>query len=62
MKKGVRVVLETFDPDNKEETLKKSTLIEEAISEPTNLLNLGLSHNSQLELLQKISSLKEFSD
>lgn len=62
MKKGVRVVLETFDPDNKEETLQESTLIEEEVSKPTNILNLGLSYNSQLELLEKISSFKGFSD
>jgi hypothetical protein len=53
MGKGFRISFETFDLDHPETVLKQSVLMQGNTTMPTNCLDFSLSHEDQMELLQK---------
>jgi hypothetical protein len=52
MQKAYRIVFESYEKQNPQKTLTRTTLIEDAIEKPTSLLNLSIGHGKQISLLQ----------
>ena len=53
MRKGFRITFESFDLDNPGDIIDKSLLIKGEITKPTNCLDFSISHERQIELIQK---------
>lgn len=52
MKKGFRIIFESYDLNNPELIISRSTIIEDLISKPTDCLDFSLEYEKQIELLQ----------
>ncbi|WP_316357237.1 hypothetical protein [Candidatus Neptunichlamydia sp. REUL1] len=53
MRKGFRITFESFDLDNPGDVIDESLLIKGEITKPTNCLDFSISHEGQIELIQK---------
>ena len=53
MNQGYRIVFETYDLENPPKVLEQSVIIEDIITKPTSCLDFSISHEQQIEILQK---------
>jgi len=54
MTKCYRVLFESFDKNNPDEVLSRSTVLEGAIEKPTNCLNFSMGLKNQIELIKTV--------
>ena len=52
MKKGYRIVFQSFDKTNPEHTLTEKTLLEDTLNIPTNCFDFSMGHTKQIELIK----------
>ena len=53
MRKGYRIIFETFDLDNPIDVFKQSVLMQEEITKPTSCLDFSVPHEKQTGLIKK---------
>ena len=54
MTKCYRVLFESFDKNNPDEVLSRSTVLEGSIEKPTNCLNFSMGLKNQIELIKTV--------